>query len=196
MRRVGHTRYSEEDLYADLTAEGTTMAKVFYYKLTVTESLESLPWREVESPSTKPDCLIISAPTMASASRSPDHCACRLPGSFGSAPTHSFGERGDWVSANQNPSDFVQSFPNLTLPLEAVMAKMQSLLNSLNFQWFHPDDGSLIARGPDNSMYLSVKVYHSKIDAVHMYLYFTRATQCMLQRLVEAVGSILTLAQD
>jgi hypothetical protein len=180
--------YTDEGLIADFTAVGNTMAKSFYCKLTIGQSLDGLPWQEVGSPAPAGEDLMVSPQPLQFAS----------PGqrmhSIGSPYVYSLAERPQWASfsPNQFKFDLVQPCVDIGMALDALMVKMQFVLMSLGFQWFHPDDRLLIGKAPEPSTYLVVRVHNVALETLQMDLYFTQATQAMVHAVMDAVRSALT----
>jgi serine/threonine protein kinase len=191
---LGAIGYKDETLRADFLATGTNMAKIFYFRFMVATSLENLPWQAQDYvPHT--DALMVSPQAMPFVSPSPDGFAGRAGAQpIGSPYVYSLAERPGWAnfSPGQFKSDFVQPCVDIVMPLEVLMGKMQQVLVALNFQWFHPNDRELIAKGPDNSMYLMVRVRQVSMETMAMDLFFTQATQEMAGVVMDAVRVALT----
>jgi BR serine/threonine kinase len=184
LRAIG---YNDETLRADFAAVGNTMAKVFLHRLTVAQSLDKLPWSFETAP--VGDDLIVSP----FASESPDFQPRALQ-AVGSPYAASVAERPPWAnfSTGQYKSDLVQPCVDIAMPLDALTAKMQAVLTGLNFQWFHPDDRTIIGKGPEEGMYLYVKVELTSQETLEMDLFFTQATQGTVQAVMDAVRVALT----
>jgi hypothetical protein len=107
---------------------------------------------------------------------------------------YSLAEHAAWaeVCEREIKADIVQPCVGIALPLDALMEKMQQMLVSLGFQWFHPDDFTIIARYTDRTTYLVVKVERETADALSMNLYFTQATPSVVQYVLESAKSALT----
>jgi BR serine/threonine kinase len=185
--------YTAETLADDFAAEGNTMAKVFLQRLTVAQSLDKLPWSADLRPPGAVD-LIMSPHVMPFASSSPDAFALRPMHGVETPFGESVAERPQWANftPGQYKSDLMQPCVDIAMPLDALMAKMQILLTSLNFQWFHPDDRTLYGKGTDEGTYLCVKVEPSSEETFEMDLFFTQATQSIVHAVMDAVRVALT----
>jgi BR serine/threonine kinase len=191
LRGIGFA--SDAELVSEFTAVGTSMAKVFYTMLLNARSLDSFPWDPSERmdgpPSPLLDMFMVS-PVQSFESFGKQE---PRPGASASSP-YSTGERPEWaaICAPEIKADLVQPCVGIAIPLELLMGKMQNLLTSLGFQWFHPDSFTIVARYTDRTMYLVVKVERETADAVSMNLYFTQATQSVVQYLLENTKIALT----
>jgi BR serine/threonine kinase len=196
LRGIGFA--SDDELAAEFTMVGTSMAKVFYSMLLNTRSLDSYPWDDHElfegPPSPLSDQFIVS-PQQMFANVGEDAFGRReRPLSVSASSPHSLAERAEWADVCQREikADLVQPCVGIALPLEVLMGKMQLLLSSLGFQWLHPDDFTIVARYTDRTMYLVVKVERETADAVDMNLYFTQAMQSVVQYVLESTKLALT----
>jgi serine/threonine protein kinase len=196
LRQIGFA--DDEELFAEFTSEGTKMAKVFYYMLTSTTSLNNLPWHTDitgETPSPLSDDFLVSPPSVAfgSAEVNPFGRRRRIE-EVSSAHVYSPAVRAEWADVQhaEYKSDLMQPCVDITLPIDVLMAKMQLVLTSMNFQWFHPDEFCLIARHTDEGMYLVVKVVHDGAQSLEMDLYFTQVTQSAVRIILDNVRMALT----
>jgi BR serine/threonine kinase len=198
LRGVGFR--SDEELIEDFDAAGTTMAKVFYMML-VGNKYDMFPWEHgAECPPSPLTDMFMLAPQLSEYDEQPaDPFAPRR------ASGHSQNDLLTAVSPAQRiqmyevqsreaGADIVQPCIGINLPLEVLMAKMQAMLASLNFQWFHPDDFTIVARFADLASYLTVRVKHETVHALQMDIFFTGATQLLIQMVLDGVRVALTSA--
>jgi hypothetical protein len=111
----------------------------------------------------------------------------------GSLNIYSLAERAEWanIRTREYPTDYVQPCVDIQIPLEILLAKMQMVLTSMQFQWFHPDDLTLLARHFEDEMYLIVRVQHETLDCFQMNLSFTQATTQTVQTVLDHVRMAL-----
>jgi BR serine/threonine kinase len=157
----------DDELVAEFTKVGTTMAKVFYTMLT-TRTYDMFPWDD-------PVAL---------------HSTRSSPGY--QSPCHDKPASVPWQSDGQARGDIIQPCIGIHLPIDVLMAMMQAALSEMDFQWFHPDDFTLVARYTDASSFLSVTVRHETADSLEMDLYFTQTTQELRQMVLDQVTASLT----
>jgi BR serine/threonine kinase len=195
LRGIGFAEY--EELVAEFTMVGSSMAKVFYSMLSA-RSLDSYPWENHEVADAPPSPLtdeFMVSPQGAFANPVVDAFGRRNRRLSPSANSpYSLAERAEWADVCQREikADIVQPCVGIALQLDLLMTKMQLLLTSLGFQWFHPDDFTIVGRYTDRTMYLMVKVERETADAVSMNLYFTQATQSVVQYVLENTKVALT----
>jgi BR serine/threonine kinase len=193
LRGIGFA--SDEELAAEFTMVGTSMAKVFYTMLLSVRSLESYPWDDHEIRHDPPADPLIVSPRHLFPSAAEELFARPEPGAdnSGSSP-YSIAERAEWADICQRElkADLVQPCVGIALPLEVLMGKMQQMLVSLGFQWFHPDDFTIVGRYTDRTMYMVVKVERETAGTVSMNLYFTQASPTVVQYILETTKVALT----
>jgi BR serine/threonine kinase len=193
LRGIGFA--SDDELTAEFTMVGTSMAKVFYTMLLSARTLESYPWDDHEIESKPPsDPLIVSEHLFPNSAE--ENFARPEFGDSGSSP-YSIAERAEWaeICHRELKADLVQPCVGIALPLEVLMGKMQQLLISLGFQWFHPDDFTIVGRYTDRTMYLVVKVERETARTVSMNLYFTQASPSVVQYILENTKIALTSSE-
>lgn len=200
LQQIGFT--NDEELQIELGTEGHSMAKVFYYMLTTNITLDSLPWTDNQIQadiSAQPDAFLMSPQGVAyesgTQSSDPFHRRRRKSSLASSPDVYSLAERAQWASVptQEYTSDIVQPCVDINMHLDILMMNMQLMLYSLNFEWFHQDDYTLIARRAEDMMYIIVKVAHeSATETLQMNLYFTQATQQAVQIFLENVRCLLT----
>ncbi|OHS96355.1 putative CAMK family protein kinase [Tritrichomonas foetus] len=186
----------EQELIAEFSREGHSMAKVFYSMLTTNVSLESLPWVApiIEQ---HPSEAYLQSPAFVGQNSlgfgsSPDF----LPDSYSmGSEVSSLAERAPWayLPTNDYKYDVMQPCLGIQLPLEQLMTSLQILLTSLHFQWFHPDDCSIFSRRADDMMYLVARC--EKVQAtqsITMNLYFSQASQNAIGNILENVKFMLS----
>ena len=201
LRQIGFT--NDEELMHDFTMTGHSMVKVFYQMLTTRQSLDSLPWQSEPGDKTEE---ANAEPFMVSpmdqvigfqmAGADPFTRRRRMSAQGVSSPNVSFSlaERVQWadLAAHEFKSDIVQPCVDITLPLEVLMTKMQCMLQMICFQFFHPNDLTLIAKHPDDEMYLVVRVQRTTPELLQMTLFFTQATPTVVQTIIDSVSALLS----
>ena len=199
LRQIGFT--NDEELLHDFTMTGHSMAKVFYQMLTTHVSLASLPWQSEEdqmqeeasvepfmvSPMDQGMEFVMAADPFRRRRRM-SALTVSSPGIF------SLAERAMWadVMTQEYKSDMVQPCVDITLPLEVLMMRMQCMLARMEFPFFHPDDLTLIAKHPDDDMFLVVRVEHTTTESLQMNLFFTQATPTVVQMIIDGVRAALS----
>ena len=183
-----------QELFAEFAKEGHSMAKVFYSMLTTNLSLESLPWTTpiIEQ---HPSEAYMQSPNLGYGT-SPDFTPDSY--QYGSlSEISSYAEKALWANLpkNEYKHDVVQPCVGIPIPLEQVMTKLQSLLNSMHFQWFHPDDCSIFSRRPDDMMYLVIKCEKAQ-QSINMNLFFSQASQSAIQSILESVTYMLSAPSE
>ena len=182
LHQIGYI--DDAELYKDLVAQGHTMAKVFYRMLTADMSLDALPWfSQQENVYTATDAYMLM-PLSSNGSGS-----LELPNGFSYGTSYS-----EQVSLPSVPSqlltyDIVQPFIGIRLPWEVLMTNMQGFLTAQDFQWFHPDDYTLISRRAEDLMYLIVKLEHGEEETVNMRICFWHASQEAIQMILEILAA-------
>jgi hypothetical protein len=190
LRQIGFT--DDDELRRDFEAPGNAMAKVFFHMLTAGNSLEHIPWdADTEAPIGGP-LLVDSAPVIESP------VAQIAAGQSVSSP-YSLPERlgGEWADVFKSDfkGELIQPCVDIPLPLEVLMANMQVMLTSLGFQWFHPNDITIVARKRDQTIDLVVTAKRQTAQFISMDLYFKNATQVAIQEVSERVKAMLTFLE-
>jgi serine/threonine protein kinase len=194
LRQIG---FADDELSAAFAMSGNSWAKVFHHMLTSQVALDLLPWTDGERPADEDASFIVSpdAPErFNSTSPSPDPFSRTSHTRRGpSSGCYSLVERAQWAAfaAHEFKNDLMQPCVQIGLPVDVLMAKMQLVLGRLNLQWFHPDDLTIIARLPDQPVYIQVKVDFEAVDSLKMDLYFTQATPTMVQLITDSVRAVL-----
>jgi BR serine/threonine kinase len=88
--------------------------------------------------------------------------------------------------------DLVQPCVDIPLAPEVLIARVQAMLTSLRFQWFHPDDCTIFARLPYEKTGLTVTVKLQSAEYLCMDLHFTKATQMTVGVVSERLREILS----
>ena len=188
---------SKEELEQQLQSPGSNMAKVLYHMLISQESVEALPWAyQDESPSVDPvDGIALQSPQafgqLAVDSFGRRH---RSPFEASSPEIFSLAERAKWGNYAQEeyPNEVVQPFVDIQLPPEVLLGHMQSLLPSLGFQWFHPDDQTIISRRPVDGAILIVSIDFGQNNWITMNLSYSKTTQQDILAINDAVLQMLS----
>jgi BR serine/threonine kinase len=168
----------DDELVAEFTKAGTTMAKVFYTMLT-TRTYDMFPWDDpaaVHSAQSSPGIAIYQRPQSPGVPRVASDQGTAVP----------------LASDGQARGDIIQPCIGIHLPIDVLMAMMQAALSEMDFEWFHPDDFTLVARYTDTSSYVSITVRHETADSLEMDLYFTQTTQELRQMVLDHVTASLT----
>jgi BR serine/threonine kinase len=190
LRQIGFT--DDDELRADLEAPGNAMAKVFFHMLTAGNSLENVPWDADTDPAIGGPLLVDSAPVLESA------VAQVAAGQPVSSP-YSLPERlgGEWADVfhTEFKGELIQPCIDIPLPLEVLMANMQVMLTSIGFQWFHPNDFTILARKVDQTVDLVVTAKRQTAQFISMDLNFKNATHATIQEVSERVKAMLTLSE-
>jgi hypothetical protein len=196
LRQIGFT---DDELLSSFSQSGTSWAKVFHHMLTTSLSLDNLPWADDgDAVDDAEDASFIVSPVAPGKfnSQNPDDpfSRCRHVTCPPSAACYSLVEKAQWAefAAHGFKNDLMQPCVEIALPLDVLMAKMQRVLTGLNMQWFHPDDLTIIARLPEQPVYLQVRVEFEATESLKMDLYFTQATPTMVQLITDNIRAVLT----
>jgi BR serine/threonine kinase len=159
-RQLGYEKDAELD--DDLLAPMHTMAKVFFRILKGDVSWDSLPWDPVAEP---PE---IPAETFAfTGMQSFGHWTMlaqteSIQATDNSVLDSPFRDAGDPTGEGTNVAiDFMGS-------VEGVMAAMQEFLTLRKFAWFHPDEGTLMARRTEGLMDIEVKTEYDILGVLRL----------------------------
>jgi BR serine/threonine kinase len=137
LRQIGYS--SDDELFADLNAPGHTMAKVFHYMLTRTVDRASLPWGDTHTSEQPSELAFVntSASDFGAAIRSVASDACV-----------SLVQKPDWAigDAVMIAYEQEQTIENIPTNGPHLFLALQCIMNDLGFDWFHPDDMTLLAR--------------------------------------------------
>jgi hypothetical protein len=197
LRGIGFA--DEEELAAEFMMVGTSMPKVFYSMLKSARSPDSYPWDNHEFLDGPPSPLLnqfIVSPKQTFANPGVDLFGrpVRITVGASAGSPYSLAERAEWaeVCEQEMKADIVQPCVGIALPLEILMEKIQQIFVALGFQWFHPDDFMIVGRYTDRTMYLIVKAQRESAGIISMSLYFTQATQTVVQYVLESIKLALT----
>jgi BR serine/threonine kinase len=190
LRQIGFG--NDTELAEAFSIEGTTWAKVFYHRLTTSITLENLPWDGTDESLGASDDHFILSPESEHGFTIPvtDPFHRRRHSRHAPSPGgHSLVEPATWaaITAHEYKADLVQPCVEIALPLDVLMGKMQLLLSELGFVWFHPDDLTIVATLLGQGVYLVVKVEFETPQSLSMNLFFTQATQTIVQQVIEGV---------
>jgi BR serine/threonine kinase len=94
---------------------------------------------------------------------------------------------------DEKPGDVVQPCVDIPLLPEVLIGRMQAMLTSLRFQWFHPDDYTIYARLPYEKTGLTIKVKLQSAEYLSMEVHFTNATQITVGVVSERLTEILAM---
>lgn len=160
MKQIGYK--DDQELANDLKEEGQTMAKVFHYMLTRQTDIASLPWETSshhihiqknlstqsisENQENQTDNSINSEVKELQGSN--DDVIDNRPSkpSFGSV--YSLATKTDWAIGDSITISYEQeeSINSIHANVALIMTKIEMLLDDLNYEWFHPDDWTIISR--------------------------------------------------
>lgn len=190
LRQIGFT--DDDELRADFEAPANAMAKVFFHMLTAGNSLEHIPWDADTDAAIAGPLLVDSAPVLESpvtqiAAGHPVSSPYSLPERLG----------GEWADVFQSDfkGELIQPCVDIPLPLEVLMSNMQVMLTSLGFQWFHPNDFTILARKMDQTVDLVITAKRQTAQFISMDLYFKNATHAAIQEVSERVKAMLTFSE-
>lgn len=188
---------SKEELESQLQSPGSNMAKVLYHMLISQESVEALPWQYPDaSTSIDPvEGFVIQSP-QAFGQLSVDSLGRRHRSLFDVSSPENFSliERAKWgnYSYREYPNEVVQPFVDIQLPPEVLLGHMQSLLTSLLYQWFHPDDQTIIARRLEDRSTIVITIEFGQNNWITMNLNYSLTTQQDILAFNDAVLQMLS----
>jgi serine/threonine protein kinase len=88
--------------------------------------------------------------------------------------------------------ELIQPCIGIAMPLERLLVTMQELFESLGFQWFHPDDCTLVARVRGGKAGVIATVHRQSADLLNMDLQFTHATEELIVAVSDRLKSALS----
>jgi serine/threonine protein kinase len=145
LRAVGYA--TDEELMSELTASGSTRAKLLYQLFRGRNAIESIPWAGNESG--------IDGPLM----MSPE--ILREDDGFGrtlmqSPDFRSVGHRAEWGSIDlpSIPAEVQQRYSDIGVPIPLLVAGLQRELTAAKFDWFHPSDIEMVAKHEDRRLFV------------------------------------------
>ena len=147
LHKIGYT--NDQELFADLTSNQHSMAKVFCYMLASKLSLEQIDWSQSMSNSFNPQTPNDNIYALdAMNSYSGLYNDSLQSGTQSVDISMSVAHRAEWVlDASQEPVEDIQKF-SIIANMSRVYAllAMQRLMRQLEMQWFHSDDFVILAR--------------------------------------------------
>ena len=160
---------SDEDVIAELTARGSTNAKVFYEMFKRNISVESLPWQE-GAVNFMPDDAFVMSPKLVGENNlvNPDDPFGRqrkFP-DVASPDVRSLAAPAGWglnLPPVENEAHHI--FIDIPLELAVLMDLLQRYFNQNGFKWFHQDDMSMIVKQMDADFYVS---FHAAFESENM----------------------------
>jgi BR serine/threonine kinase len=134
LRQIGYQ--SDEELKEELMSEGPAMAKVFHFMLTRVVDRSFLPWHE-KPPVEAVDGELDSVP---------DNDELLPLSAFESC--YSLAKKADWSigDAAQIVYEQEETIGHIKITMVGLMFTLQCVMNDLTFDWFHPDDVTVIVR--------------------------------------------------
>lgn len=146
---------SDDEINTDLLAHDHTMAKVFYFMLKTKLSLELLPWDQSEMTATSETDNFVMPPQEQPIGL--DYEMSSFRNSQPSLGINSVADRADWLSTPETSCIQSQTLPVLMLDSVSIMNNLQNLMKENGFQWFHPDDYTIMCKKPDGSLYIIIQ---------------------------------------
>jgi len=189
---------SEEELAAELGSNTHSMVKVFYRMLSSEITFEALPWPEENGmlPIEFDDSIYRVAGHTFSSHLHTDSYGRKKKSNFGVSPSveHSLMERARWSPTPKEdfPSEVVQPIINIQMNLEDLVSCLQQLLIQIGFDWFHPDDFTIIARRQIDYLYMHITFEYEENSWLRMNLKFVNADMNSVSQLIEEVNKMLS----
>jgi hypothetical protein len=142
LRQIGYA--TDDELAVDLLATGQTMAKVFHYMLTRHVDRVALPWengRHFDDDSAFGEVLEGTPKELLE----PDPPAERV---AHVEVSYSLAEKPDWAIGDVVLVSYQQDqvIDSIRTKAPFLMMTLQCIMNDLHYDWFHPDDLSLLVR--------------------------------------------------
>jgi hypothetical protein len=152
---------SDDELRAELATTGHSMAKVFFHMLTSKNPPEDLPWETAAQPSEMQNEMTE--------------------------------DDDDWADLFQKDfsGELIQPCLDIPIKLEVLLARMQKMVSELGFQWFHPNDYTILAKSPSEGVGLTVTARPQSEGLVSMDLHFTNANQEIITRAFTRLRALL-----
>ena len=88
--------------------------------------------------------------------------------------------------------DVTQPIIGICMPKEILLMRMQEYLTSQEFEWFHPDDFTLVSRRSSDMVYVVFKLEIGAENSINMNVSFQHALQETLQSMLEGITWIIT----
>lgn len=174
---------NDEELASDLESTTFTMAKAFYYLLTVRTDIMNIPWEmstnHVDFGDMEDGEIIIDAPQRAYAVVG-DDIFHRQRGQIDNG-TETFGQSlvhpVIWSVPNSISNNETTSIVVNNIPLIPLVAFIQQFLITVGIDTFFPDDVSIIGKHPETQTYFSLHVDENKQDFTHtIFLHMTKGS--------------------
>lgn len=191
LKQIGYK--NDEELVEDLKSKGQTMAKVFHYMLTRQTDRSQLPWEkarhyDIEADMGKEEML----PEIPDAAE--QNLDIRIRQSDMSPGVYSLAKKADWaigdsIMVNYDQENVIESIHMTSAQL---MSVLQQIMNELKYEWFHPDDLSLLARTPQCT-YFEFTCIYSEIDIINLSIRMNLGTPDLLQELMAKINTALHL---
>jgi hypothetical protein len=144
---------SDDELRTELEEPGQSMAKVFFHKLTSATLQDDLPW----------DAAVHSRANCDDVFEDDDD---ELTG----------------VLQRDFDGELIQPCIDIPMQLDVLLTKMQTMVASLGFRWFHPNDYTILAKVPTEGVGLTIEVRPQTPELLSMDLHFTHATPEIIVR--------------
>jgi len=164
LHKIGYSDDSE--LNSDLTNPGASMAKVFYYMLTSRVSLDQLQWdlcvgNQNAYDVSQEDLFSMKPQVNWYQQNAHDSISFSKSSSFVFSEASSLAYPQDWLLPHSQPSDITDTqyinCANLT-SVES-LATIQRVLVSLQIQWFHPDEYTIMCRKEESELYVIIQCF-------------------------------------
>lgn len=181
LHQIGFRTDSELD--ADLQSSERTLAKTFLALLTNKQSMDNLPWpeaRQQEDDGFGESNFMLGdmndSMNFSFGASDPFGMASPMLGDDSASSLYSLAEPASWdpnLMDHSETSQNVSYLSDISVPLEQVVATLQTCLNTAGFDWFYPNDLVLIARKQSELTDVAINIeYTSELSlkvAVHMF---------------------------
>ena len=189
LRQIGFL--DDQELWNELATPGHTMAKVFYSMLTESMTLEKLPWSQPEVMGRGAEHAV-DAFMFTPGDFRPSSFELPNASSFGFGTSLSERVPLPIVPTEEWTCDVTQPFLGINLPREVLLMTMQVFLTSQDFEWFHPDDFTIVARRSVDVTYVIIKIELADSPLTNMIVYFQHASQETVGILIEGITWTIT----
>jgi BR serine/threonine kinase len=184
LRQIGYQ--SDEELANELASDGPAMAKVFHFMLTRVFDRDFLPWSELTA---QPSASEID----------PGEPEDLLPLSVFES-CYSLAKKADWSIGDvmQVAYEQEQTIEHLRMSSVGLMFTLQCIMNDLGYEWFHPDDITLVLR-TRNGEDVTCLAEATEDDSYALHIRMTSGAEASFKSLVSNIRHVLVpdcLIQD
>ena len=198
LRNIGYK--SDEAITEELTAEGPSDAKTFYYLLSEAFDVHSLPWNtdgsdDVEPAGISDEAYMMSPRIMAQIGTLPGNDVFfrrpRLP-SAGSPDMFSLVERS-WATMPPLPTyEIAHDFPSVAVDGERVMADIQHKLHEENYLYLFPNDQTLIINCLHDDIFIIITLTFPETGWSSLSMQMTGGDQVFFEAFRDEIQSVLS----